>query len=137
MNRKKCVELRQEIVQLQRKLQGAVEERPFCTSNGKCTNTDVNHLVMYRHNHNGNTNGNNNLVKGKEKEDSMIIDTQQYQDKLNMLEQQNQCKICQIRKRSKIVLPCMHYCYCDVCIENLKQCKVCGASVVGWLKVKD
>jgi len=65
----------------------------------------------------------------------------QYKEKLKVLEQdllkQNQCKICQNKKRSKAVLPCMHYCYCDVCVGNLKECKVCGVSVVGWLKVKD
>jgi hypothetical protein len=49
------------------------------------------------------------------------------------------CKVCMTNKRSHVVLPCGHYCLCEVCAEEInkttRKCPICRAVNVRFNKL--
>ena len=49
---------------------------------------------------------------------------------------QTTCIICFVNPKSHLAAPCGHQCACGACSARLRECPVCRASVVSWLRVR-
>jgi len=60
----------------------------------------------------------------------------EYDQKIEKLQQKIQCQICMERSRNAIILPCCHFLYCEPCLNQLvgpPRCPTCRSPIQGRL----
>jgi len=82
----------------------------------------------------------NNKDKVTKEQRTEIQDQQEQIHKLTSeLEVETQktiCQICYENKRNSVIMPCMHFLYCNKCLSSQKNCPVCRQPIMGIVQCK-
>jgi ankyrin repeat protein len=58
------------------------------------------------------------------------------QKKVDELTRKLLCLVCTSSPRNTVVMPCLHFIFCERCVAKTTQCYKCGQTLNGFLKVK-
>jgi chromosome segregation ATPase len=76
------------------------------------------------------------LFSAIQERESLRQQNRQLEDKCREFQDALQCKLCRAVQRNCVVLPCLHFLYCDTCVKQHcganPSCPACNCTVTGF-----